>query len=69
MPDKQKLMTRDDVAEYLGVPVATLAQWTYRGIGPQSIKVGRHRRYRPGDVEAWLDEQRADTEGGGRNAA
>ncbi|CAM5575717.1 helix-turn-helix transcriptional regulator [Streptomyces coeruleorubidus] len=69
MPDKPKLMTRNEVAEYLGVPVATLAQWSYRGIGPKSIKVGRHRRYRPEDVEVWLDEQQALPEGGRRNAA
>ncbi|GAA3160098.1 helix-turn-helix domain-containing protein [Streptomyces virens] len=57
MPSKQKLVTRVELAEYLGLPIATLAQWSYRGTGPRSIKVGRHVRYRWTDVERWLDEQ------------
>lgn len=57
MPEKQNLGTRAEVAAYLGVPVATLAQWTYRSVGPKSIKVGRHVRYRWSDVEKFLDQQ------------
>ncbi|MFD0003547.1 helix-turn-helix transcriptional regulator [Streptomyces sp. NPDC127178] len=57
MLSKQRLITRAELAGYLGLPVATLAQWTYRGTGPRSIKVGRHVRYRMSDVEAWLDAQ------------
>ncbi|WP_432504307.1 helix-turn-helix transcriptional regulator [Kineococcus arenarius] len=49
------LWTVDDVAAYLGVPTGTLYQWSSRGIGPRTRKVGRHLRYRPQDVEAWLD--------------
>lgn len=46
------------VVDHLQIPLATLNQWAHRGIGPRYIKVGRHRRYRPEDVEAWLDRQR-----------
>jgi hypothetical protein len=35
----------------------TLDQWAYRGVGPPYVRVGKHRRYRPADVEHWLDEQ------------
>jgi predicted DNA-binding transcriptional regulator AlpA len=45
------------VAEYLGVPEKTLAQWRYLGLGPRWSKVGRHVRYRWSDVEKWLDSQ------------
>lgn len=45
------------VAAYLGVPIATLYNWRYRGKGPMSIKVGRNVRYRWSDVEAWLTAQ------------
>lgn len=55
--DKRALATSADVAEYLGVPVATLDQWSYRGTGPRFSKVGRYRRYRWSDVEKWLDDQ------------
>ena len=45
------------VAEVLGVPEHTLAQWRSRGKGPDYIKVGRHVRYRWSAVNMWLDEQ------------
>jgi excisionase family DNA binding protein len=45
------------LAEYLGLPVATLHQWSHRGIGPQPIRVGRHLRYRPEAVDSWLEQQ------------
>ncbi|MCU1483669.1 MAG: DNA-binding protein [Actinomycetia bacterium] len=44
-----------EVAEFLGVPVATLDQWAYRGVGPRFSKVGRHRRYRWSDVEEYVE--------------
>ncbi|MET8048784.1 helix-turn-helix domain-containing protein [Streptosporangium sp. NPDC005286] len=57
-------MTRDDslwgVAEasrFLRVPVATLYQWRHLGTGPESHKVGRHVRYLPEDVVAWVRRQ------------
>ncbi len=54
------------VSEYLGVPIGTLDQWAYRGIGPAYMKIGRHRRYRPTEVEQWLDAKRR---GGSPDAA
>ncbi|QIY96494.1 helix-turn-helix transcriptional regulator [Streptomyces sp. S1D4-11] len=51
------LATPAEVAAYLGVPVKTLYQWKYRGIGPSVHKVGRHLRYRWREVDAWLDAQ------------
>jgi predicted DNA-binding transcriptional regulator AlpA len=37
------------------VPVKTLYQWRYKGVGPAGVRVGRHLRYRAADVEAWID--------------
>jgi len=54
-----RLWTVQEVSEYLGVPVGTLYQWRYRRIGPRAARVGRHLRYRPADVQAWLDQQAA----------
>ncbi|MGP3922503.1 helix-turn-helix transcriptional regulator [Streptomyces sp. 8N616] len=51
------LATPQEVAAYLGVPVKTLYQWKYRGIGPNVHKVGRHLRYRWPEVDAWLTAQ------------
>jgi len=49
-----RLWTPQDVAEFLGVPVGTLYQWRSRGIGPPAHRVGRHLRYEPDAVRAWL---------------
>ena len=57
MGQRRPLATSKEVAEYLGVPVATLDQWAYRGVGPRYSKVGRYRRYRWEDIEKWLDQQ------------
>lgn len=57
MPGEQKLASPRELADYLGVPLPTLAQWRYHGTGPKPIKVGRHIRYRWSSVEEWLDSQ------------
>lgn len=51
----RKLLDPKEVADLLGVPQRTLDQWVYLSKGPSFLKIGRHRRYRPEDVEAWLD--------------
>ncbi len=52
------LLTSEELAAMLGgIPVRTLDQWAYRKVGPSYVKCGRHRRYRPQDVERWLDSQ------------
>lgn len=48
------LLSVDDVARMLGVPRATLYAWRYRGQGPKALRIGRHLRFRPEDVETWL---------------
>jgi excisionase family DNA binding protein len=53
----EPLWTVEDVSTYLGVPVTTLYQWRYRRTGPRASRVGRHLRYDPADVRAWLAEQ------------
>jgi excisionase family DNA binding protein len=50
-----QLMTIEEVATFLRVPVGTLYQWRYKGTGPKSVRVGRHVRYRQNDVQSWLE--------------
>ena len=47
------------VSDVVGLPVATLYQQRHRriGVGALAIRVGRHLRWRPEDIEAWLDAQ------------
>jgi hypothetical protein len=55
----ERLWSAEDTSAYLGVPVGTLCQWRYRRIGPPAYKVGRHLRYDPAAVRAWLDREAA----------
>lgn len=50
-----RLMTRDEVAETYGVSKRHLELAPSRGDGPAFVRIGRSVRYRPIDVEAWLE--------------
>lgn len=52
-----KLLSVEELAELLGVPVGTIYRWNHIGTGPQAIKVGRHVRYRQTDIDRWLDQR------------
>ena len=51
------LIDSEEVSAWIRIPTGTLAQWRYLGKGPDYIRVGRHVRYRPEAVEAWLAAQ------------
>jgi excisionase family DNA binding protein len=53
----ERLLSAKEVAEWLGVPLATLYQWRHRNIGPHGVRVGRHLRYRETDCLAWFEQQ------------
>jgi excisionase family DNA binding protein len=53
-----KLLTVQDVAEILCVPLSTMHHWAAHGEGPPSFKVGKHRRFDAALVAAWIDEQK-----------
>ena len=55
-----RLWTLEETASFLGIPKATLYQFNYKGTGPRSYKVGRHRRYDPEDVRRWLQGHASD---------
>ena len=55
-----RLLTPDEVAEILGVPKTTLYRWRYHGEGPESMRIGRHLRYRAGAVEAFISQREND---------
>jgi len=57
MEQRDRLLTVQELADYLGVPVATLYQWRYQREGPPGFRVGRHVRYRWSDVEDWIEQQ------------
>jgi excisionase family DNA binding protein len=51
------LMTPQEVADFLAMPVLTLQTWRAKRTGPRVYRVGRHVRYRREDVEEWLERQ------------
>ncbi len=55
--EADRLWRIQDVAFFLGIPVATLYQWHHRGEGPPVLKLGRHLRYVPLSVRAWAGGQ------------
>jgi hypothetical protein len=55
----EKTWTPQDVSEFLRVPIDTLYRWRYLGVGPNAYRVGKHLRYLPDEVRAWLAEQAA----------
>ena len=52
-----ELLTIQEVADIVRVPVATLRYWRHLGTGPRSFRVGRSVRYWRTEVIAWLDDQ------------
>ncbi|MEU7909314.1 helix-turn-helix domain-containing protein [Actinoplanes sp. NPDC049118] len=63
MPPEQRkalndeLLSVDDVAELLKVPVGTLRKWRTGGSGPTAFRVGKYLRYRLSAVERFIKEQ------------
>ena len=57
MPEHTDFLTRDELAEVVGVHRRTLELWAARGLGPRPIRHGPRRiRYHRGEVQAWLAE-------------
>ncbi len=57
------LWAPQELADYLGVPLATVYVWRTRGGGPPALKVGRHLRFRAEDVATWVRSRELDAGG------
>lgn len=51
------LLSMQEVADLVRVPVATLRYWRHLGTGPRGFRVGRSVRYWHNEVVHWLEEQ------------
>ncbi|WP_327578436.1 helix-turn-helix domain-containing protein [Streptomyces sp. NBC_00145] len=61
LPDRY--LTPDDIAEIFSVPLETVYQWRKKRTGPLGFRVGKHLRYDPADVRAYVVErQRANAD-------
>lgn len=59
----ETLWNKRATAKYLGVSIKTLDRWLAENRGPRGLKVGVQVRYRPADVQAFLES--CATVGGG----
>ncbi|NIA03350.1 MAG: helix-turn-helix domain-containing protein [Nitrospirae bacterium] len=57
MERHDRLLTVEDLADDLGVPVATIYAWRYRRQGPPGFQVGRRLRFRRGDIDRWISDR------------
>ncbi|GIU75777.1 MAG: hypothetical protein KatS3mg004_2864 [Bryobacteraceae bacterium] len=59
----QRLLNERQVADSCAISVLTLRKWRGEGRGPRYVKIGTLVRYRPEDVDAWIqshESQRAE---------
>ncbi|MCI3240185.1 MULTISPECIES: helix-turn-helix domain-containing protein [Streptomyces] len=52
LPDRY--LTPDDIAEVFEVPLETVYQWRKKRTGPPGFRIGKHLRYDPVDVRAFV---------------
>lgn|GEM_PF-2360367 len=55
-PDGEVLLSPEQIAERWGVPRKSIYGYVHQ-LGLPAVKVGRHLRIRPSDLEAWLERQ------------
>jgi len=51
------LYTTEEAASYLKLAISTLEHWRIAGRGPAYVRVGNQVRYRPQDIEDYLEQQ------------
>jgi len=51
---RNRLMTTEEVADYLQVPTRTVEDWRLRKVGPDFVRVGKHVRYRSTELDMWI---------------
>ena len=58
--DQETMLSPAQLGQRLGdVPLSTIYKWNSEGTGPRFVKIGKHVRYRPSDVAAWLENKAA----------
>lgn len=54
---KERLMTMQEVAEYLQCSLSTVRRWVWRGVVPH-YRMGKMIRFRRAELDRWLDTYR-----------
>lgn len=53
--DNQRLITKEQLSEWLSVPIKTIQDWVYKRKIP-FVKVGSLVRFRVSEIESWINE-------------
>lgn len=53
------LLSVEELAGLLRVPVSTIYYWRLRGEGPTPIRIGRYLRFDSADVARWIEGRKA----------
>ena len=61
MNNLDPLLSAQQLADYLNVPLATLYAWRYHRQGPPGFRAGRHLRYRKSDIDQWINDRLKDS--------
>lgn len=59
----EPLLSIEEFAEYLDVPVATIYDWRVDGKGPCAVRIGGRVKFSISDFNAWIAIQRQQTPG------
>ncbi len=52
----EKLIDEKQVEKFYGLKQSSLQKWRCLGGGPNFIKIGRSVRYRPSDIESFIND-------------
>lgn len=55
--DREPLLGVRELARELRVPDRTIYAWLHAGTAPRSFRIGKYRRFRRADVDAWLESR------------
>ena len=59
-----QLLRETDLARILGKAPVTIRRWRLLAQGPRFLRIGRNIRYRPEDLERWLETRPSGGEQG-----
>jgi excisionase family DNA binding protein len=59
--DTTRALTEREVADLLGLSVATFRAWRHRGKGPRFLRLGRSVRYLPSDLDDFVRSSAVET--------
>jgi excisionase family DNA binding protein len=56
-----RLLSVQELADFLQIQVKTIYEWNHRGTGPTPFRVGGRLRFDPADVAMWLESSKSRT--------